>query len=95
MVHIFAEDCHFYATVKKWAAESKWNRDRTEDNPRSACSKTSTPDEQVDAIHQMILDDRCLIVQQIVKSIGITSGLVHTVLTEILGVSKAVCKMIP
>ena len=38
-------------------------------------------------IHHLILDDRRLTVQQIAKSIGISSGLVHTILSEMLGMS--------
>ena len=55
---------------------------------QSSHSKTSTTDDQVDAIHCIVLGDICLTVQQIVKSIGITSGSVHTVLTEILEMGK-------
>ena len=36
----------------------------------------------------MVLDDRDLTVKQIAKPIGISSGLIHTILTEILGMSK-------
>ena len=60
----------------------------TDDNPKSGCPKTSTTNEQVDAIHHMGLDDRHLTVQYIAKSIDISSGLVHTILTEVLEMSK-------
>ena len=45
--------------------------------PRSGYSKTATTDEQIDAIHHMVLDDRCLTVLSIAKFIGISSVSVH------------------
>ena len=36
----------------------------------------------------MVLDDRCLPIQQIAKSINISSVSIHTVWTEILGMNK-------
>lgn len=68
--------------VNKSAEEFKWGRDGTKDDPRSNRPKLSTIDEQVDAFHRMVLDDRRLSVEKIAKSIGISSGSVHTVLTS-------------
>ena len=86
MVEILAENRPSYTTVKKWAVKFKWSRDSTEDDPRSSCQKTSIIDGQVD-VYYMIWDDRHLTVQQIAKSIGISSGSIHTILTEILEIS--------
>ena len=49
-----------YATVNKWAAEFKRDRGNTEDDPWSGRFKTSTTDEQVDAHHRILLDDKRL-----------------------------------
>ena len=95
MVQTLAEASPSYATVKKWAAEFRRGRNSTKDDPRSGRPKTSTSDEQVDAIHRMVSDDKCLTVQQIAKSIGISSGSVHTVLTENLGMSKLSARWVP
>ena len=78
MVQILVEDFPSYAIVK-WAVEFKLSRDSTDDH-WSGHPKTSTTDEQV--------DDICLTVQQIAKSISISSRLVHTVLIEILRICK-------
>ena len=88
MVQVLAEDSPSYATVKKWAAKFKQDRHSTEDDPQSGHSKAATIDKQVDAIHCMVLNDRHLSLPQTVKSIGITSGFIHTVLTENLGMNQ-------
>ena len=50
---------------EKWAVEFKRDRDSTENDPRSGCPKTSTANNQVDAIHRNVLDDRRLTIPQI------------------------------
>ena len=77
--------------MQLWAGEFKRDWDRSEDDPRSGSSKTSN--EQVDAIHRLVLDDRSLTVLQIVQSIDISSYSVYNILNEILGKSKLPCMM--
>ncbi|XP_025105736.1 uncharacterized protein LOC112571137 [Pomacea canaliculata] len=88
MVQTPAEDFPSYVTVNTWAAEFKRDRVSTEDDPRSGQPKTSTTDDQVDVNHRLVLNDGHITVQQIAKSKGISSGSAHTVLTEILEMSK-------
>ena len=88
MVQTLGEDSPSYSTIKKWAAEFKRGRDSTEDDPRSGRPKTPTTDEQVDAIHRMVWDDRRLTVQQMAKTTGTSAGSVHASLTDTLGMSK-------
>ena len=76
-----------YVIVKKWVAEFKWDRDNADDS-RSGNPKTSTTDEQVNAIHRMVLDDRRLPIQLIADAMRISSVSIHTVWTEILGMNK-------
>ena len=83
VVQTIAKNSYSYATIKKWAAEFNWGRDSTGEDLWSDHPKTSITDEQVDAIHHIILDNRHLTILQIAYSIGITSGLVFSVLTEI------------
>ena len=88
MVHILYEDSPFDAAVKKWSAEFKLDRDSTEEDHQSGSSKVLTIYEQVGTTQLMVLDDKHLTVQQMANSIGISSGSVQTLLTEILGMSK-------
>lgn len=62
------------------------NLDNTEDDHHPGRPKST--DERVDAVHRMIQDDRRFTGQEIAKFIVISSGLVYTVLTEILFINK-------
>ena len=50
-------------------------------DPLSVCLKTSTTHKQADTIHCIVFGVRHHIIQQLAKSIGISLGLVHTILT--------------
>ncbi|XP_030003909.1 histone-lysine N-methyltransferase SETMAR-like [Sphaeramia orbicularis] len=95
MVSTLGKECLAYSTVRKWVAEFKQGRTSTEDDPRSGCPKTSSSDEQVDAIHCMVLSDRRMTVQQIAKATDISVGSVHHVLTDILGMNKLSARWVP
>lgn len=58
----------------------------------SVCPKRKT-NEQVDAIHHMILDHRQVTDQQITKTTDISDGSVHTIF--ILGMSKQSATWVP
>ena len=75
--------------MKKWVAKFKRGRDSTKDYQRSGHPKTSTTDKQIDAIHRMVLNDNHLIIQLRAKSIGIRSGSVHSVSTDLVGEQAA------
>lgn len=95
MEQALAENSSSYANVKKWASEFKWGRNSTENDPRLGCPKTTSTDKQVDVIYCIVLDERHLTVQKIAKIIGINSGLVYTVLIQILKRSKMSLRWVP
>lgn len=47
-----------FQNVKNWSAEFKHGRDSLEDDARERGPKTETFDENIDKVHNMILDDR-------------------------------------
>ena len=58
-VEILTENSSSYATVKKWAAGFKQNRNST-DHLQSGRLKTSTTNEQINTIHYMVFADNHL-----------------------------------
>ena len=71
LVQVLAEDSPSNTTMK-YFEEFKWSRDNTKDDLQSGHPKTSTTDEQADAIHHMVLDDTFLTIQLIVKFVFLT-----------------------
>ena len=58
MVSTLGDDAPALSTVKKWAAEFKRGRESLEDDPRSGRSSTATTQENIDRIHQIVMNDR-------------------------------------
>lgn len=75
MVQTLTEDSPSDATVKKWLTKFKRGMVSTEYDRWSVCPKTSNTDDQVEAIHLMVLNERLFTVKQIAKSI--VSGCPH------------------
>ncbi|XP_078671015.1 histone-lysine N-methyltransferase SETMAR-like [Branchiostoma floridae x Branchiostoma belcheri] len=95
MMKTFGDDCPSYSTVKKWAASFKRGKESFRDEPRSGRPKTGTSDDQVEAIHRMVVKDRRVTVRHVAKSLGISFGSVHRVLTDNLGMSKVSARWVP
>lgn len=88
MLKTLAEYSPSYATVKEWDAEFKWDRNNTDDDHRSGRLENSTTHEQFDAIDRMALNGRCLTVQKLTTSTGISSVSVYTLVTGISVIRK-------
>ena len=65
-VRILVKDFPSYVPVKKWAREFQQDTDSTEADLRQGRLKTSTTDDQVDAIQRIVFDQRRLTVQKII-----------------------------
>ena len=61
-----------YATVKHWAAQFKRGDFSTCDAPRHGRHKTVTTPENIDKIHELILEDRRISAKSIAEQLGIS-----------------------
>ncbi|XP_029652529.1 uncharacterized protein LOC115225734 [Octopus sinensis] len=60
----------FLSTVQKLAAE--FRRGILEDDPRFRSPATATTEENIDHVHNMVIDNRLLTLNQIANAIGIS-----------------------
>ena len=72
MVSTLGDDDPGLSTVKKWAAELKTGRESLEDDPRSRRPSTATIQENIDRIHQMLMNDRRLTISHLTDVISIS-----------------------
>ena len=66
-----------------------------ESDPRSGRSFTSRKEEVIDPVREKVLENRHLTVQEIVVEVGISPGLVHSILTENLNLRRVSAKFVP
>lgn len=74
---VYGDAAPSFTTVKTWVG--KFKRDRTSifDEERSGRSKTATTDKIIDYVHQIVIDDRRLILREISDAASISHERVH------------------
>ena len=95
MVSTLSDDAPALSTAKKWAAEFKRGRESLKDDPRSGRLSTSTTQENIDRIHQMVMNDRRLTISHLANVISIYREPVENILHNELGVSKVMARRMP
>jgi [histone H3]-lysine36 N-dimethyltransferase SETMAR len=75
-------------TVQRWAAEFSRGRKSLADDLRSGHPSTSTNEEKVAEVEDIVFADRRVHVVQIALELGILVGSVSTILHDHLGLSK-------
>ncbi|CAH1242186.1 SETMAR [Branchiostoma lanceolatum] len=75
MAKTLGEDFPSHSTVKKWVANFKRGKESVKDDPRSGRPKTATSENEVEAIHRMIMNDRRVTIRHIEHSLGISYGM--------------------
>ncbi|KAI6661440.1 Transposase [Oopsacas minuta] len=91
-VQIFSElqeilcmDCPSRSTVERWAALFRSGDADVTDLPRSRRPVSTTTSENIALIESMVMEDKCITVNQLEQSREISSGAIHTILTTELG----------
>ena len=78
--------------VYKWYKEG---RERVNDLERSARSSTSTDDQHVNKVKELVLKNRRLTVKDLTDMIGVSEGSVKTILKDHLGLWKVKSRLVP
>ena len=75
---MFGDKAPSYSTVKNWFNEFNCGRRSVKDEVREGCPKTAVVSENIDAVRELIMQDRHVIYREIEPSLGICQ--VHTII---------------
>ena len=81
--------------IKQWFKRFKDGRASVESDPRSGRPSTSRNEEAMDQVREKVLEDRRLTVREIAAEMGISTGSVHSILTEDLNLRRMSAKFVP
>lgn len=83
------------ATICRWYNEFKRGKNSFEDDPRSGRPSTSVTDENIDAVRELVKDNRRITYKEIEATLGIGSSAVRTILHERLALRKVCSRWVP
>ena len=79
----------------EWYSRFKTGRTSIDEDPRSGRLCTSTDDVHIDAVRDLILQNRRLIIREIAEDVGIGFGSCQAILTEKLNIHRVASKSVP
>ena len=95
LVNVFDKSAPSYATVTNWMREFKRGREDIKDAPRPGRPSTETTEDNVQKVHQVVLENRKVSIVEIQEETGISYGTVSRILHEHLSMSKVCCRWVP
>lgn len=91
----FGDEAPHYSTVKRWFNEFERGRRSLTDESREGRPKSAVLPENIDAVRELIKQDRHVTYREIEASLSISSTSVHSILHEHLAVKKICSRWIP
>jgi [histone H3]-lysine36 N-dimethyltransferase SETMAR len=95
MVSVFGNEAPHQSTISRWYCEFQRGRSSLGDESRSGPPKTAVTQKNIDAVRQLIKDDRRVTYREIEASLSISKTSIQKILHEELGVTKLVSRWIP
>ncbi|XP_044313292.1 uncharacterized protein LOC123037293 [Drosophila rhopaloa] len=92
---VYGDSSPSMATVKNWFTEFQRGRTSVFDEPRPGAPKTSTTEDNVTKIHDLVLADCRLKIREIAETVGMSKDRVGHILHKILGMRKLSAQWVP
>lgn len=95
MFAVYGNECPSYETVKLWKRQFRCGRTSLDDDQRGGRPSTSTTDDKVAQVEQLVLQNRRITMSELVVEVGISSGSVSSILHDDLNMSKVSARWVP
>ena len=92
---LYGDEAPSYSTVKNWYNEFNRGRRSLKDEFREGRPKTAVVPENIDAVRELIMQDRHVTYREIETCLGISPTSIHSILHEHLAVKKVCSRWIP
>ncbi|XP_064115144.1 protein GVQW3-like [Macrobrachium nipponense] len=91
----FGDETMVITEIKEWYNCFKQGQTSVESKPRSGRPSTSRNKEFVENVCRIVEEDRRITINEITEEVGISTGSVHTILTEDLAMRRVSAKFVP
>lgn len=95
MTATLGESCVSYSIVKRWCRAFKCGRTSCEDEHGGGPPRTVTTPENINKVHDIVLQDRRIKIRDIVEETGFSYHSVHDILEKELGMKKLTARWVP
>jgi len=91
---VFGDDGMGITQIKEWYSRFKVCRTSVESDTRSGRPSTSRNDELIDQVRTLVMQDRRVTIRQLAEVVGISTGSVHSILTDNLALRRVSAKFV-
>ena len=81
--------------VYEWYKRFQDGREEVEDDERPGHPSTSTTDENVEKVEEMVMNDRRITIRDVTDDVGISIGSWHEIFSNGLGMKRVTAKFVP
>jgi len=89
---VFGDDAMGITQIKEWYNRFKDGRTSVDSDTRSGRPSTSQNDELIDQVQTLVMQDRHVTVRELAEEVGISTGSVHSILTDDLSMRRVSAK---
>jgi len=91
---VFGDDGLGITQIKEWYNRLKNGRTSVESDARSGRPSTSQNDALIDKVRTLVVQDRRVTVRELAEEVGISTGSVHSILTDNLPLRRVSAKFV-
>lgn len=95
MLGVYKDACPSYAIVKHWCKQFRYGRMSVQDEQRSGRPSTSREEDTIRQVEVLIMEDRRITIDKIVKKLGISHGSAVSIIHNDLHMNKVSARWIP
>ncbi|XP_048252714.1 protein GVQW3-like [Haliotis rufescens] len=92
---VYGESSPSSATIKRWVKEFQRGRGSLEDDARSGRPSTSTSPENIDTVHKLVMENRCITLHELEETTGLSYRSIHNIIHGKLHMSKVCARWVP
>ena len=81
--------------VHEWYKRFQDGREDVKDDERPGRPSTSTTDENVEKVKEMVMNDRRITIREVADDVGISIGSRHEIFSNVLGIKRVEEKFVP
>ena len=91
----YGESAMSKTRVYEWCNRFQDGREDVEDDARPRHPSTSTTDEYVEKVKEMVMNDRRITIRQVADDVGISIGSCYEIFSSVLGMKRVAAKFVP